>query len=39
VIYDEARFDDNTQGLARYGKLFPSTGKPGEVATAVHGHV
>lgn len=30
VIYDEAHSDGNTQGLERYGKLFPSTGKPGE---------
>lgn len=30
VIYDEAHSDGNTQGLDRYGKLFPSTGKPGE---------
>ncbi|WP_127563683.1 zonular occludens toxin domain-containing protein [Stenotrophomonas indicatrix] len=30
VIYDEAHSDGNTQGLERYGRLFPSTGKPGE---------
>lgn len=30
VLYDEAHSDGNTQGLERYGKLFPSTGKPGE---------
>lgn len=30
VIYDEAHSDGNTQGLERYGLLFPSTGKPGE---------
>lgn len=30
LIYDEAHSDGNTQGLERYGKLFPSTGKPGE---------
>lgn len=30
VLYDEAHSDGNTQGLERYGRLFPSTGKPGE---------
>lgn len=30
VQYDEAHSDGNTPGLERYGKLFPSTGKPGE---------
>jgi len=30
VLYDEAHADGNTAGLERYGKLFPSTGKPGE---------
>lgn len=30
VLYDEAHSDGNTTGLERYGKLFPSTGKPGE---------
>jgi len=30
VIYDEAHSDGNTIGLERYGKLFPSTGRPGE---------
>lgn len=30
VLYDEAHADGNTQGLERYGRLFPSTGKPGE---------
>lgn len=30
VIYDECHADGNTQGLERYGRLFPSTGKPGE---------
>lgn len=30
VVYDEAHADGNTKELARYGTLFPSTGKPGE---------
>lgn len=30
VVYDEAHSDGNTVGLERYGRLFPSTGKPGE---------
>lgn len=30
VVYDEAHSDGNTPGLERYGRLFPSTGKPGE---------
>ncbi|MBB3344512.1 zonular occludens toxin domain-containing protein [Luteimonas sp. RC10] len=30
VQYDEAHSDGKTPGLERYGKLFPSTGKPGE---------
>lgn len=30
VIYDEAHSDGSTAGLERYGKLFPSTGRPGE---------
>lgn len=30
VIYDEAHSDGNTVGLEHYGRLFPSTGKPGE---------
>lgn len=30
VLYDEAHSDGNTPGLERYGRLFPSTGKPGE---------
>lgn len=30
VVYDEAHADGNTKELVRYGKLFPSTGKPGE---------
>lgn len=30
VVYDEAHSDGATQGLEQYGRLFPSTGKPGE---------
>lgn len=30
IAYDEAHSDGNTIGLERYGRLFPSTGKPGE---------
>lgn len=30
VVYDEAHADGNTRELERYGRLFPSTGKPGE---------
>lgn len=30
VVYDEAHSDGVTPGLERYGRLFPSTGKPGE---------
>lgn len=30
VVYDEAHSDGNTKELDRYGRLFPSTGKPGE---------
>lgn len=30
VVYDEAHADGATPELARYGRLFPSTGKPGE---------
>ncbi len=30
MLYDEAHSDGNTQGLERYGRLSPSTGKPGE---------
>ena len=30
VIYDECHADGQTPELARYGVLFPSTGKPGE---------
>lgn len=30
VVYDEAHSDGNTVGLEHYGRLFPSTGKPGE---------
>lgn len=30
VLYDEAHADGQTQGLERYGVLFPGTGKPGE---------
>jgi len=30
VVYDECHADGQTPELARYGVLFPSTGKPGE---------
>lgn len=30
VVYDEAHADGKTEGLERYGLLFPTTGKPGE---------
>lgn len=30
VLFDEAHADGNTEGLERYGILFPGTGKPGE---------
>jgi len=30
VLYDEAHADGKTEGLERYGLLFPATGKPGE---------
>jgi hypothetical protein len=30
VVYDEAHSDGKTEGLERYGHLFPGTGRPGE---------